>query len=144
MPKVAVQNPVSVLKSLMDEYQLNPNKIATDIGLSQSAVRLVVIGRARISIPVALRFAKYFGTTPEYWIALQNKADLNEAAKDVKLKGILKGIAKVKKSAPPKKAAKTAASKKAGKSPAKARGRKKSSKSPVRAARKPRAKKSVR
>ncbi|MDR2020190.1 MAG: HigA family addiction module antidote protein [Treponema sp.] len=108
MPKPAIQAPGIVLQSLLDEYQLNPGKLGEAIKLSQSAVRQVVIGKTRISVPVALRLAKYFGTTAEYWIDLQNKYDLAEAAKDGELSAVLKGIVKGKKPAP-KKAAKPAA-----------------------------------
>jgi addiction module HigA family antidote len=116
MPKPAIQSPGVVLQSFLDEYQLNPGKLAQAVNLSQSAVRQVVIGKTRISVPVALRFAKYFGNTPEYWIDLQNKYDLAEASKDNELSAILKGISKAKKPAP-KKADKPAAS--AKKAPAK-------------------------
>jgi addiction module HigA family antidote len=109
MAKPVIQTPGSVLQSLLDEYQLNPGKLAQEVKLSQSAVRQVVIGKTRISVPVALRFAKYFGNTAEYWIDLQNKYDLAEAAKDSNLTAVLKSIAKGKKPSP-KKAEKLAAS----------------------------------
>jgi addiction module HigA family antidote len=108
MPKPAIQSPGTVLQSFLDDYQLNPGKLGEAVKLSQSAVRQVVIGKTRISVPVALRLAKYFGNTPEYWIDLQNKFDLAEAAKDSELSAILKGISKAKKPAP-KKADKAAA-----------------------------------
>jgi addiction module HigA family antidote len=33
----------------------------------------------------ALRLAKYFGTSPEFWLNLQTSYDLEEAAKEVDL-----------------------------------------------------------
>jgi addiction module HigA family antidote len=113
MPKPAIQAPGVVLQSYLDEYQLNPGKLAQAVGLSQSAVRQVVIGKTRISVPVALRFAKYFGNKAEDWIDIQNKYDLAEAAKDSELSAILKGISKAKKPAPKKAAKPAAAAKKA-------------------------------
>jgi addiction module HigA family antidote len=102
MSKPTIQTPGSVLQSLLDEYQLNPGKLGAAVKLSQSAIRQVVIGKTRISVPVALRLAKYFGNTPEYWIDLQNKYDLAEAAKDSELTAVLKDISKGKKPAPQK------------------------------------------
>lgn len=96
MPKI-VQTPGTVLKSLLDEYQLTPAKLAQAIGLSNSAVYQISTGKTRVSVPVALRFAKYFGQTPAYWLDLQNAADLAESAKDVKLTAVIKAISKVKK-----------------------------------------------
>ncbi|MDR1949824.1 MAG: HigA family addiction module antidote protein [Spirochaetaceae bacterium] len=117
MPKPAIQSPGTVLKTLMDEYQLNPTKLAQAIKLSQSAVRQVAIGKTKISVPVALRFAKYFGTTAEYWLDMQAQYDLAESAKDKELSEILQGIQKGKKPAPVavKDEKKAAPAKKAGK-----------------------------
>jgi addiction module HigA family antidote len=102
MPKAETKTPGSVLQSLLDEYQLNPGKLGEAVKLSQSAIRQVVIGKTRITTPVALRLAKFFGSTPEYWIDLQNKYDLAEAAKDSNLTAVLKSISKGKKPAPKK------------------------------------------
>jgi len=100
MPKS--QTPASVLQSLMDEYQLNPFSLSKGLHLSNSAVRLLVIGKANISVSTALRLAKFFGQTPAYWLDLQREADLNEASKDKELQDILKAIPKAKKPAVPK------------------------------------------
>jgi antitoxin HigA-1 len=97
MPKS--QTPASVLQSLMDEYQLNPFSLAKAINLSNSAVRLLVIGKSKVTVPTALRLAKFFSQTPAYWLDLQRDADLNEASKDQELQGILKAIIKAKKPA---------------------------------------------
>jgi addiction module HigA family antidote len=105
MPKV--QSPGAVLKSLLDKYQLNPTALARDIKLSQSAVRQITIEKAKISVPIALRLAKYFGTTAKYWLDIQTAYDLAEAEKDTKLSDILKATGKAKIPAP---AAKTPAS----------------------------------
>jgi addiction module HigA family antidote len=103
----SIQNPGTVLKALLDEYQLNPTKLAKEIKLSQSAVRQIAIGQTKITVPAALRLAKFFGTTPDYWINLQTLSDLSLAAKDSKLNAVLKSISKAKKPAPGSKAQKT-------------------------------------
>jgi antitoxin HigA-1 len=100
MPKT--QTPATVLQSLMDEYQLNPFSLAKAINLSNSAVRLLVIGKSKVTVPTALRLAKFFGQTPAYWLDLQREADISEASKDKELQDILKAIPKAKKPAVPK------------------------------------------
>jgi addiction module HigA family antidote len=134
----AVQNPGIAVRALVDEYQLSAAKVASDIKLSPSGVRLLLAGKLRISIPIALRLAKYFGTTVDYWIELQKKYDLVDAANDKDLSGILKGILKAKR--PPAK--KPAAEKKPVKA-VKAAGKKTAAKAAAKpkAPRKPRAKK---
>jgi len=96
MPKSA-QTPATVLKSLMDEYQLTAFSLSKSIHLSNSAARLLVIGKSKITVPTALRLAKLFDKTPAYWLDLQREADLAEASKDTKLQDILKSITKAKK-----------------------------------------------
>jgi len=100
MPKS--QTPASVLQSLMDEYQLNPFSLSKEVHLSHSIIRALVAGNVRISVPTALRLAKFFGQTPDYWLDLQREADLNEASKDEILRGVLASIPKAKKPAPTK------------------------------------------
>jgi addiction module HigA family antidote len=97
MPKA--QTPATVLQSLMDEYQLTPFSLSKAINLSNSAVRLIVLGKAKITVTTALRLAKFFGQTPDYWLDLQREADRNEASKDKELQDILKAIPKAKKPA---------------------------------------------
>ena len=98
MPKTT-KTPGSVLVSFMNEYQLNPFSLSKAISLSPSAVRLMVIGKAKITVQTALRLAKFFGQTPDFWLDLQREADLKDAADDKELSAVLKTIAKAKKPA---------------------------------------------
>jgi addiction module HigA family antidote len=86
----------------MDEYQLNPFSLSKAVHLSHSAVRLLAIGKSKVTVSTALRLAKFFDQTPAFWLDLQREADLNEASNDKKLQDILKAITKVKKPAAPK------------------------------------------
>jgi addiction module HigA family antidote len=97
MPKSPAQTPDLVLLALMDQYNLNPTTLAKHIGLSQPTVRSLTLGNVKINVSIALRLAKYFGTTPAYWLDLQTKIDFNEAKKDKKLIALIKTISKVKK-----------------------------------------------
>jgi addiction module HigA family antidote len=121
------QHPGAVFKKFLDDYQLTAAKVADDIKLSQSSIRLLIGGKLKISVPIALRLAKYFGTKPDFWIDMQNKYELAEASKnDKEFADIIKNITKAKK--PPataKKAAKKPVKGKvAAKKPAKPRAKK--------------------
>jgi addiction module HigA family antidote len=117
----STSTPAAALKAIMDDYQITPTRLAKDIHMSQSAIRQIAIGQTIITVPVALRLAKYFNTTPGYWIDLQTDATLSAATKDPKITAILKdipkaktpGASKVKKSAPAAKPARTPRPKKA-------------------------------
>jgi addiction module HigA family antidote len=96
MPK-ASQSPGSFLALVLEKYKLNPFKLSKDIHLSQSAVRMITIGKTKITTPVAIRLAKYFNNNPEFWLVMQMKWDIAEAAKDKALMKIVKSITRVKK-----------------------------------------------
>jgi addiction module HigA family antidote len=114
MAKQTLSSPSAVLKKLMEEYGLNPSKLAAAISFNQATLRLIILGKGKISCPIALRLARFFGNTPEYWLNLQNQYDISESAKDKELSAVLKGIKKASKAAPAKKEAKKPASKKQG------------------------------
>jgi addiction module HigA family antidote len=102
-------------KSFLDEYGLTPGKVAKDIGLSQSAMQQIASGKTRISLSTAVRLAKYFGNTFQYWLDLQTQYDFAELQKDAAFTDAVKKIARVKKQTPVKKAEpRKAVAKKAG------------------------------
>jgi addiction module HigA family antidote len=133
MKKQAVPVPGTVLKeSYMDEYQISVAQLAKDIGLSASAVRQLINNKLKVSIVIALRLAKHFGTDVQYWIDLQTQYELSELEKDKALTDSLKSIPKAKKAPAP---AKDAAAKK----PAGRRGAAKAADDKKAAVKKPRA-----
>jgi addiction module HigA family antidote len=147
MAKVA-QNPGAVVKALTAQYNLSISQLAEGIKISPSAARLLVNNKLKISIPFAERLSKFFGKTPEYWVALQTSYELAESSKDKKNAAILKTVSKAvkapAKTAPVKKAAAKKAS--AKKAPAKKAPAKKTAKAkaPAKKAVKKTAKKAVR
>jgi addiction module HigA family antidote len=121
MKNQSVLVPGTVLREkFLEVYNITPTKLAKDIGLSQSAVRNIVINKAKISLNIAMRLAKYFGGSVQYWIELQNKYDLAELNGSAKFAAVLRKIPAAEKQAPaPKAAVKRPAGKKAaGRKPA--------------------------
>ena len=113
MPKT-IQSPAEVLKAMLVKYQLNGNRLSKAIGSNYANVNLILNGKSRISLPVALRLSKFFGIAPDYWLAAQLQYDLSLAAKDKKLQKALGAIKKVTKpvKAPAKAPAKASKAKK--------------------------------
>ncbi|MCL1954749.1 MAG: HigA family addiction module antitoxin [Spirochaetes bacterium] len=91
------QTPGSILLGLFDKYNLNCNRLSREIQCSQTALRLISLDRSRITISIALRLAKYFGTKPEFWLLAQMNYDLAIAANDKALARTLKKIPKARK-----------------------------------------------
>ena len=92
-----VQSPGAFLALMLEKYKLNPFRLSKEIKLSQSAVRLITIGKTKITTPVAMRLAKYFNTNPEFWLTMQIRWDIAEAAQDKALAKVIKGISRVTK-----------------------------------------------
>jgi len=89
------QTPGSALSDLLEKHQLNPFSLSKLIGMSNSAVRQIVNGTSKVTVPTALRLAKFFGTSPDYWLDLQRQHEFANAAKDKDLQADLKTISKV-------------------------------------------------
>ena len=99
MPK-AQQSPATVLENLMAEYQLNPFSLSKQIGLTNSTIRNILLGKSGVSISTALRLSKFFGQNPSFWLDLQLQADMQAASNDKELQAALKNIKKVEKPKP--------------------------------------------
>jgi len=67
---------------------LSQNRLALDIGVPARRINEIVLGKRAVSADSALRLARYFGTTPRFWMGLQAEYDLDLAAD--KLSGRIK------------------------------------------------------
>jgi addiction module HigA family antidote len=91
------QTPGTALKVLLEKHDLNCNRLAKAINMSNAMVRLMVLDKSPVSLAAAFRLAKFFKTTPEYWLSLQVDYDLAQAVKDKTLAKELSGITDVSK-----------------------------------------------
>ena len=68
---------------ILDEEFLKPlaltqYKLANDIAVPRRRINEIVHGERAVSVDTALRLARYFGTSPEFWLNLQSRYDLLE------------------------------------------------------------------
>lgn len=49
-------------------------------------ISAIVNGKRAISVDTAMRLARYFGTSPQYWLNLQTAYDLEIAAEEIRPK----------------------------------------------------------
>ena len=77
-----------LFEEFLKEYGISQNRLGREIGMSPRAINEIVHGNRSITANSALRIAKYFGTSPEFWLNLQTSYDLEEAAKEVDLRNI--------------------------------------------------------
>ena len=53
-------------------------RLAKETHIPQTRLSEILKGRRRITADTALRFARYFGTSPQFWLGLQNDYDLED------------------------------------------------------------------
>ena len=58
--------------------------LAQAVKVPRSRVNDIVLGRRNISADTAFRLARYFGTTPDFWINLQARYDLETADRKIR------------------------------------------------------------
>jgi antitoxin HigA-1 len=63
----------------LDELNLTPYALAKALHVPTNRVTGIVSGQRAISAETALRLARFFGTTPEFWLNLQSHHDLTIA-----------------------------------------------------------------
>ena len=74
-------------ETIKEEYLvplgLSVNALAKELGIGAARLNEIVLGRRGVSADTALRLARYFGTTPEFWLNLQAFYDLRMAQRKV-------------------------------------------------------------
>ena len=79
------QTPGATIKSLLEKHDLNCNRLAKAINMSNAMVRLLILDKSPISVSAAYRLAKFFKNKPSYWLNLQMDYDLAKADNDKEL-----------------------------------------------------------
>jgi addiction module HigA family antidote len=63
-------------EEFMEPLQISQNALARALDVPARRINQIVHGKRAISTRTALLLARYFGTTPEFWINLQTHYDL--------------------------------------------------------------------
>ncbi|XDD44507.1 HigA family addiction module antitoxin [Leptospira sp. WS60.C2] len=53
-------------------------RLAKETGIPQTRISQILQYKRSISADTAIRLSKFFGTTPQFWLGLQNDYDLEE------------------------------------------------------------------
>ncbi|PIR47230.1 MAG: addiction module antidote protein, HigA family [Candidatus Vogelbacteria bacterium CG10_big_fil_rev_8_21_14_0_10_45_14] len=82
--KLPIINPGEILaEEFLRPLKLTQYRLAKDLGVPARRINEIVHGTRAISIDTALRLAKFFGTTPQFWMNLQMQYDLSHGIKTV-------------------------------------------------------------
>ncbi|MGD0842309.1 MAG: HigA family addiction module antitoxin [Candidatus Acidiferrales bacterium] len=68
-----------LLEDFMKPHHLSMNRLALDLRVPVTRIADIVAARRGISADTALCFGRYFKTSPEFWVNLQTRYDLDVA-----------------------------------------------------------------
>ena len=72
-------HPGEVLREELDALALSANALSKELGVPVNRVTMILNGQRGVSADTALRLARYFGTTPQFWLNLQKTWELRRA-----------------------------------------------------------------
>ena len=83
--KVRPTHPGEMLREdFLPDYGLTISSLAEAVGVSRQTINELLRGRRAVSPEMALRLARLFGNTPEFWLNAQRGVDLWDAAQAIK------------------------------------------------------------
>ena len=85
---------VILLEFYFEPLKLNITEAAAKLQITRPNLSAIVNGKAGISAVMALKLAKAFNTTPQYWMNLQANYDLWQASKQA---GVLSKVPELMK-----------------------------------------------
>ncbi len=73
-------HPGEILREeFLEPMEISVYRLAQALKVSRPRLNDVVLGRRGVTTDTALRLGRYFGTTPQFWINLQTRYDLEVA-----------------------------------------------------------------
>ena len=72
-----------LLEEFLKPMRLSQNKLALSIGVSPRRINEIVLGKRRITANTALRLARYFDMSPQFWLGLQMDHDLDATEDEI-------------------------------------------------------------
>jgi addiction module HigA family antidote len=72
-------HPGEFLQEILDDLQLSQAQLAKALDISPMRISYILKGSRPITAELALRFARAFNQSPQYWINLQTNYDLKTA-----------------------------------------------------------------
>ncbi len=64
---------------------LSQNAVAREIGVPPRRINEIVLGKRGITADTAIRLARYFKTSEQFWMSLQAEYDLEQARKSLRV-----------------------------------------------------------
>jgi len=72
-------------KEFLEPMSVTAYKLSKAIGVQQTRISQIIKEQRGITADTAIRFAKYFGTSAEFWMNLQREHDLRKTMFEKKI-----------------------------------------------------------
>jgi addiction module HigA family antidote len=77
-------HPGELLRDELGEIGVSLNELGRALRVPMNRISEIVNGKRAITVDTAMRLARYFGTSPQYWLNLQVAYDLEVAGQKVR------------------------------------------------------------
>jgi addiction module HigA family antidote len=77
--KMRPVSPGEVLREQLEEIDMSASALAARLNVPPNRITAILNEERAVSPDTALRLGKFFGTTPEFWLGLQQAYDLRKA-----------------------------------------------------------------
>ncbi|MBX2960762.1 MAG: HigA family addiction module antidote protein [Flavobacteriales bacterium] len=67
-----------LLEEFLKPLEISAYRLSKETFIPQTRISEIIKGKRRITADTALRFSKYFGTSPKFWLGLQDDFDIEE------------------------------------------------------------------
>ena len=70
-----------LIEEFLKPLSISAYRLSKEINIPQTRLSEIIHGRRRITADSALRLAKFFGNSAQFWLGLQNDYDLEEESR---------------------------------------------------------------
>ncbi len=67
------------MEDFLKPFGISQYRLAKELGIPESRVSEIINGTRAVTADTALRLARFFGTSHELWLNLQDRCDVEEA-----------------------------------------------------------------
>lgn len=76
-------HPGEILKlEFLEPLNITPYRLSKDLGVAQTRISEILMGKRSITADTALRLSRYFGNSAQFWLNLQTQYDLRQAQQE--------------------------------------------------------------
>src|ERR1035438_10713970 len=77
-------HPGELLRDELNEIGVSLNELGRALRVPMNRISAIVNGNRAITVDTAMRLARYFGTSPQYWLNLQSAYELEVAEQEIR------------------------------------------------------------